>query len=75
MAYSKKSMEDQVAAAKSLAGGRLLMTPLTAGRPDGRWNQWDKSGSRVAEGEYRGGRFIAGAPVASAAACDKLNVP
>lgn len=48
---------------------------FAAGLPDGRWNQWDKAGLRVAEGEYRSGRFVAGAPVASTPICDKLHVP
>ena len=57
-------------------GGTIwIRGQFTAGRPDGRWSQWDKSGSRVAEGEYRDGRFVAGAPVASAAVCDKLHMP
>jgi hypothetical protein len=44
-----------------------------AGQPDGRWVQRDKDGQRVAEGEYRAGRFVAGAPVASTAVCQKRN--
>ena len=48
---------------------------FAAGRPQGRWSQWDKSGARVSEGEYRDGRFVAGAPLASLAVCDKLQVP
>jgi hypothetical protein len=46
---------------------------FSGGLPDGRWSQWDKAGMRVAEGEYRSGRFVAGAPVASTAVCDKLR--
>jgi len=57
-------------------GGKVWIAGrFTAGHPDGRWTQWDKSGSRAAEGEYREGRFVAGAPVAGSAACDKLRPP
>jgi hypothetical protein len=56
-------------------GAVWIRGQFTAGHPDGRWNQWDKAGSRVAEGEYRSGRFVAGAPVAGSANCDKLQVP
>ena len=48
---------------------------FAAGHPQGRWSQWDKSGAMAAEGEYRDGRFVAGAPVASSAVCDKLHPP
>jgi hypothetical protein len=42
------------------------------GMKAGKWRQWDTSGSEVAEGDYRGGRLIAGAPVAAMAACEKV---
>jgi hypothetical protein len=35
--------------------------------------QWDSAGNKVAEGEYRDGRLVGGAPVAVAAVCE--NVP
>ncbi len=57
-------------------GGKVWIAgQFLAGVPDGRWSQWDKSGARVAEGEYRGGRFIAGAPVAGTPICEKLHPP
>jgi antitoxin component YwqK of YwqJK toxin-antitoxin module len=57
-----------------LPGGKVWIAgQFSAGVPDGRWRQWDKTGLRVAEGEYRRGRFVAGAPVASTAVCDKLR--
>ncbi|MBN2575811.1 MAG: hypothetical protein JXP73_14690 [Deltaproteobacteria bacterium] len=37
----------------------------------GKWKQWDTSGSEVAEGDYRSGRLVAGAPVAAIAGCEK----
>jgi hypothetical protein len=41
------------------------------GQKTGKWQQWDISGNLVAEGDYRGGRLIAGAPVAGMAGCDR----
>jgi hypothetical protein len=43
------------------------------GAKSGAWHQWDKTGSLVAEGEYRGGRLIQGAPVAMAAKCEEMK--
>lgn len=43
----------------------------TDGQKTGKWQQWDVSGNLVAEGDYRGGRLIAGAPVAGMAGCDR----
>lgn len=42
------------------------------GRLAGRWIQWDANGSKVAEGEYRDGRLVSGAPIAVAALCDSV---
>jgi hypothetical protein len=39
----------------------------------GTWTQWDKDGSKVAEGAYRSNKLVAGAPVAMAAICDTLK--
>jgi hypothetical protein len=38
----------------------------------GKWKQWDDSGNVVAEGDYRTGRLIAGAPVAGMAGCERM---
>jgi len=37
----------------------------------GKWRQWDASGNLVAEGDYRSGRLVAGAPVAAMAGCER----
>lgn len=37
------------------------------------WTQWDKDGMKVAEGLYRNGKLIAGAPVAMASLCKTLK--
>lgn len=44
---------------------------FSQGRPVGHWTQWDKAEAKVAEGDYRDGRFIAGAPVAGIALCER----
>lgn len=41
----------------------------------GHWIQRDKEGLKVAEGEYREGTFVAGAPVANPALCEKMTPP
>ena len=43
------------------------------GEKQGTWHQWDKTGSLVAEGEYRDGRFVQGAPVGMAARCEQMR--
>jgi predicted small lipoprotein YifL len=45
------------------------------GQKVGKWKQWDNVGSEVAEGDYRGGRLIAGAPVAGMAGCERAARP
>jgi hypothetical protein len=40
------------------------------GQKSGKWKQWNQTGNEVAEGDYRGGRLIAGAPVAGIAGCE-----
>jgi hypothetical protein len=42
---------------------------FVSGQFSGTWKQWDSAGSEVAEGDYSGGRLVAGAPVAGVAAC------
>ena len=37
----------------------------------GKWKQWDAEGALVAQGEYRRGEFVAGAPVGLVAACEQ----
>jgi len=55
-------------------GGKEWITgQYAAGSPDGNWSQRGEAGQRVAEGEYRRGRFVAGAPVAGTAGCEKLR--
>jgi hypothetical protein len=52
------------------AGGqRWIEGRYAAGQLAGRWTQWDESGGKVAEAEYRDGRIVSGAPVAVAAIC------
>jgi hypothetical protein len=45
------------------------------GQKVGRWKQWDSGGNEVAEGDYRRGRLIAGAPVAGIAGCERAAKP
>jgi hypothetical protein len=45
------------------------------GQKTGKWKQWDAGGNEVAEGDYRSGRLIAGAPVAGMAGCDRAAKP
>jgi hypothetical protein len=40
------------------------------GKKARKWKQWDEAGSLVAEGEYRDGRLISGAPVGGMAGCE-----
>jgi hypothetical protein len=51
-------------------GKRWIEGQFRNGAKHGAWHQWDKSGSLVAEGEYREGRLVEGAPVAMAAKCE-----
>jgi hypothetical protein len=51
-------------------GKRWIEGAFTHGLKDGAWHQWHTDGSLVAEGEYRAGRLVAGAPVAIAARCE-----
>jgi hypothetical protein len=44
---------------------------FAGGEKIGKWQQWDLAGNVVAEGDYRDGRLIAGAPVAGMAGCER----
>jgi hypothetical protein len=54
-------------------GARWIEGQFQHGAKHGAWHQWDKTGSLVAEGVYRDGRLVEGAPVAMAAKCEKLT--
>jgi antitoxin component YwqK of YwqJK toxin-antitoxin module len=43
-----------------------------AGKKIRLWKQWDEAGALVAEGEYRDGRLIGGAPVGGIAVCETV---
>jgi hypothetical protein len=45
---------------------------FATGAKVGKWKQWDAEGNEVAEGDYQGGRLVAGAPVAGMALCEKM---
>ncbi len=53
-------------------GKRWVVGRYEAGQPAGRWTQWDATGQRVAEGDYRDGRLVQGAPVAVASICNTI---
>jgi hypothetical protein len=53
-------------------GQKWIEGRYEAGRLAGKWTQWDEAGNKVADGEYRDGHLVAGAPVAVAAVCDKV---
>jgi len=70
--------------------GPLLHGPYLAWHPDGttslrglyreghkqgRWEQWGTSGLPVAEGSYREGALVAGAPVGAIASCERRVFP
>jgi hypothetical protein len=48
---------------------------FAAGQTAGKWKQWDVAGNEVAEGDYSGGRLVAGAPVAGMSLCEKMARP
>jgi antitoxin component YwqK of YwqJK toxin-antitoxin module len=54
-------------------GARWIEGLFAQGLRDGPWQQWDSGGRLVAEGTYRRGVLIAGAPVAIAAKCDTVK--
>jgi hypothetical protein len=49
-----------------------LKGSFLSGKPDGMWLQLDEQGQKVADGEYRDGRLVQGAPVAVAALCESV---
>jgi hypothetical protein len=53
-------------------GQRMIEGFYVHGRLSGRWVQWDSAGRKVAEGEYRDGRLVSGAPVAVASLCEAV---
>lgn len=53
-------------------GREWIRGQYMSGKKDGVWVQFDKNGSKVAEGEYRFGRIVAGAPVGVAATCEDV---
>jgi antitoxin component YwqK of YwqJK toxin-antitoxin module len=56
-----------------LPGGEPWITgQYLSGKPDGRWEQRDGSGNKIAEAVYRNGQLIAGVPVAGTAACERM---
>jgi hypothetical protein len=52
---------------------RWLVGRYERGKLEGKWQQWSETGSKVADGEYREGRLVAGAPVAVAAICEQVE--
>ncbi len=48
---------------------------FVSGQKTGKWKQWDVAGNEVAEGDYSGGRLVAGAPVAGMSLCEKMAHP
>ena len=57
------------------SGKLWVQGQFTDGQKAGKWKQWDNAGTAVAEGDYRGGRLIAGAPVAGMAMCERAAKP
>lgn len=54
--------------------GRLWLEGRYAGGLKvGRWAQWDESGKPVADGEYRDGALVQGAPVGAPATCETVT--
>jgi hypothetical protein len=54
-------------------GAKWIVGQYDQGKRDGQWLQWDKSGMMVANGTYRRGTLVAGAPVAIAAKCEAMK--
>lgn len=70
--FSKAGLDGPFEAAHP-GGQRWIEGRYEAGRLAGKWVQWDAAGNKVADGEYRDGHLVAGAPVAVAAVC--LTIP
>ena len=54
-------------------GSRWLEGRYESGLKTGRWAQWDDGGHPVANGEYREGALVQGAPVAAPAICESVT--
>jgi antitoxin component YwqK of YwqJK toxin-antitoxin module len=55
------------------ASGKVwIQGQYKAGKKIRLWKQWDEAGALVAEGEYRDGRLIGGAPVGGMAVCETV---
>jgi hypothetical protein len=54
-------------------GNRWLEGRYESGLKAGRWAQWDAQGRPVADGEYRDGALVQGAPVAAPATCESVS--
>lgn len=52
-------------------GQKWLAGRYLDGNKVGVWTQWGPAGERAAQGQYRDGQFVAGAPIAAAATCEK----
>ena len=52
-------------------GKRWIEGQYQDGLKQGAWHQWDKAGAPSADGEYRAGELVQGAPVAAAAKCEQ----
>jgi hypothetical protein len=53
-------------------GGRWLEGRYENGVKVGRWTQWASDGRRVADGDYRDGQMVEGAPVGFPATCETI---
>lgn len=54
-------------------GQHWLEGRYDSGLKAGRWAQWDESGKPVANGEYRDGALVQGAPVGAPAICESIS--
>ena len=54
-------------------GQRWLEGRYDGGLKSGRWAQWDETGRPVANGEYREGALVQGAPVGAPAICETIT--
>jgi hypothetical protein len=55
------------------SGHQSLTGRYVRGHRHGPWRQLDDAGKKVAEGEYRDGQLVRGAPVGVAATCDSVT--
>lgn len=54
-------------------GALWLKGAYSFGKKSGVWEQWNKEGRRVAQGQYRNGDLVAGAPVGMTATCETIT--